>query len=293
MQVGIVAQRSNPRAAELAADVRERLREQGEQVTLDRATAAALERAAPDPEAETFPACDLVVSIGGDGTFLYAAHAADTTPVLGVNLGEVGFLNAVAPEEAVDAVLAEVARYHETGSVRARPVTRLVATTESTDPADGAGDARPSDAADWPIGPALNEVVVQSPGRGPGGGLSVEVRVDGELYTSTRADGVLVATPTGSTAYNLSEGGPLVHPAASGLVVTGMCPAEPMPPVVLGTDATVAVRADDADAVVVAEDGSVARELPAPQWVRVTSAPEPGHVAGPESEFFQALSKLE
>ncbi|MFC7046883.1 NAD(+)/NADH kinase [Halobacteriaceae archaeon GCM10025711] len=274
MRVGIVAQKGKAHAAFLAAEIAETL--DVDEVWFDAATAATLDE--PGVEVDEMAACDLVVSIGGDGTFLFAARGADTTPVLGVNLGEVGFLNAVAPDDAVDAVASEVERFRETGSVRYREVPRVVA----------AGDG-------WELPPALNEVAVHGRQRGHGNGLSVEVRVDGALYTAGHADGVLVATPTGSTAYNLSEGGPLLHPSVGGLVVTSMCSADRMPPLVTSLDAEITVRVDDADEAIVSSDGSSSssQRLDPPALVTVARAAEPARVAGPDVDFFQALGKIE
>ncbi|MEE6209393.1 NAD(+)/NADH kinase [Salarchaeum sp. III] len=273
MRVGIVAQRGNARAAYLAADIADALPETVEVwVDEESADAADLE----GHEVSEFSTCDLVVSIGGDGTFLFAARGAGSVPILGVNLGEVGFLNAVAPDDAVAAVKQEVERYLETGAVRSRDVPRIEAS-----------------GADWVLTPALNEVVVQGPQRGHGQGVTVEVRVDGSLYTASHADGVLVSTPTGSTAYNLSEGGPLVQPGVHGFVVTGMCADNAMPPLVTRTDSEVTVRVDDAEYAVVSSDGSNTREVGTPSEVTLREADEPARVAGPASDFFQALGKLE
>lgn len=275
MRVGIVAQKGNAHAAYLAADVRETLTETGVAVVVDEATADALD--VTGTAIEQFADCDLVVSIGGDGTFLYAAHGADTVPVLGVNLGEVGFLNAVAPGEAIDAVRAEVRRFRETGAVRSTTVPRLQAR----------GDAG------WSLAPALNEVVVQGPQRGHGHGLSVEVRIDGDLYVASHADGLLVATPTGSTAYNLSEGGPLVQPGVAGFVVSPMAPVDAMPPLLVRQDAVITIRADDAPHAFVVSDGRDRVRVETPDVVHLGAAPEPARVAGPGLEFFGALGKLE
>ena len=284
MRVGIVGQRGNRRAAGIVADLYERLAGMGVRVAVDEESAddpAAWPSGRPDPAELGVPVdeladCDLVVSIGGDGTFLFAARAAGATPIMGVNLGEVGFLNAVPPEEAVDAVTAEVEQYQDRGAVETRDMPRV----------EASGDG-------WSLPPALNEVVVQGPRRGHGGGAAVEVRVDGSLYTSGRADGVLVATPTGSTAYNLSEGGPLVHPDVASLVVTEMCAADPMPPLVVPVDADVTVRVDDAPSAVVVGDGRTTRELEVPAQVSLGVADEPVRVAGPPLDFFAALGKLD
>lgn len=242
---------------------------------LDTATARALDTEGV-PVGE-FDDCDLVVSIGGDGTFLYAARGAGSTPVMGVNLGEVGFLNAVAPDNAIEAVREEVERYQEHGTVRHREVPRVKATGER----------------DWSLTPALNEVVVQGPQRGRSQGAEVEVRVDGSLYASGHADGILVATPTGSTAYNLSEGGPLIQPGVPSLVVNLMCASDPMPPLLVGLESEVSVRIDGPEHAVVSSDGSSTQRMKTPEVVTLRAAPEPARVAGPESDFFQALNKLE
>jgi len=283
MKVGIVAQRSNHRAAPLAAQLHERLHEVGVTVVFDETTAAALaedesrwssgDRPTPTGvPVDTMTDCALVVSIGGDGTFLYAARGAGSTPVLGVNLGEVGFLNAVAPDEAVETVLSEVERLREGESVQTQTVPQLQANG---------------------VPPALNEIVVQGGQRGHGGGAGFEVRVDGSLYTSGHADGVLIATPTGSTAYNLSEDGPLVHPSVDGIVVTEMAGEAAMPPLVVDGDSEITIRIEDASECVVVSDGRVRETMMPPAQVDVSRADEPVKIAGPQRDFFAALGKLE
>jgi NAD+ kinase len=288
MKVAIVGQRGNRRAVSVVADLWQRLAADGVAVVVDEATHAELARqrdadgagtaaAVPDGVAvDAMGDADLVVSVGGDGTFLFAARGAGTTPIMGVNLGEVGFLNAVAPDEAIEAVTAEVDRRRETGEMQTRRLPRLSAT-----------------GPDWTLPPALNEVVVQGAQRGHGNGLSVEVRVDGSLYSGDHADGVLVATATGSTAYNLSESGPLVHPDVGGFVITEMCGDEAMPPLVLDADATVTVRVDDAESAVAVSDGRVSEQVTPPARITLERASEPVYVAGPPLDFFTALGKLD
>ncbi|SIR32165.1 NAD+ kinase [Haladaptatus litoreus] len=274
MNVGIVAQRGNERAATLAGRLQETLAEENVTVRIDAATAEQL--GIDGVDVSRMAENDLVVSIGGDGTFLFAASGAGGTPILGVNLGEVGFLNAVAPEEAVDEVRAVVAEYHEFGEIPSRAVPRLRASGEG----------------DWSVHPALNEIVIQGAQRGHGQGLDYEVHIDGVEYGEGHADGVLVSTPTGSTAYNLSEGGPLVHPGVDGLVFTEMCADNPMPPLVFDPDHDVVIRVENAPFAVVGSDGTQVRIEP-PETITVSLAPEPAHIAGPSTNFFGALSKLD
>jgi NAD+ kinase len=280
MKVGIVAQWDNPRAASLAGDVATEVRDGDVDVVVDEATGDHLLATTDDEPVATavdeMSACDLVVSIGGDGTFLFTARGAGTTPLVGVNLGEVGFLTAVPPEAAVDTVDDLVATSLSTGRLDTRALSRVQA----------GGD-------DWTVPPALNEVGVLGPQRGHGQGIDLEVRVDGDLYTSGHADGVLVATPTGSTAYNLSEGGPLVHPAVDGLVVTVMAGRSRMPPLVTPVDGEITVRVSGAPEAVVVSDGRVGETITPPQTVRLRRAAEPVHVAGPALDFFAGLSKLD
>jgi len=274
MHLGIVAQRDNPRAAELAERIREAVPDAA--VAPDEATAEAINEPKTGVPVDRMDERDLVVSIGGDGTFLFAARGAGTTPMMGVNLGEVGFLNAVPPEEAVDTVRSVVSEIRDHGEPAVHELPRVVA--------EGEG---------WSLAPALNEIGVMGPQRGRTNGVGLEVRVDGSLYAGGRADGLLVATPAGSTAYNLSEGGPLVHPATDALVLTEMCARSPMPSLVLGPDSDVTVRIEEADSAVVVADGRRTRELSPPAQVTVRRASDPLRVAGPPLDFFAALGKLD
>ncbi len=274
MSVGIVAQMGNARAAFLADSIRETLAADDVEVAVDAATADALE--IPGTPVDELDDCSLVVSIGGDGTFLFTARNVGSVPIMGVNLGEVGFLNAVSPTDAVAAVQAEYERYRDTGSLRVQELPRVRAV-----------------GPDWTLEPALNEIVVHAPQRGPGHGFTAEVRVDGSLYTGGHADGVLVATATGSSAYNLSERGPLLMPGVEGLVVTEMCATASMPSLVVSDDAEVVIRVDDTTHAFVIGDGRRSQQIDVPGEVTITLADEPVRVAGPPVEFFDALAKLD
>ncbi|QLD90438.1 NAD(+)/NADH kinase [Natronomonas salina] len=270
MDLGIVAQQDNPRAAELADRIRRRI---DATVALDASTADSLGRGG-HPVGDLGD-CDLVVSIGGDGTFLFAAREVTPTPIMGVNLGEVGFLNAVSPEEAVETVSEVVERFRD-GEAECQELPQVQA--------EGDG---------WSLPAAVNEVAILGPQRGRNNGVGIEVRVDGELYSGSHADGVLVSTPTGSTAYNLSEGGPLVHPDVSAFLVTEMCAEGPMPSLAVPTDAEITVRIDEADHAFVVADGRTRERVDPPTHVTVRLADDQVRIAGPKLEFFAALGKLE
>jgi len=284
MEVGLVAQRDNSRAVGIADSIQAALTDDGVSTRLDAATAAALAESTATTDAPTdlgttadvgvFGACDLVVSIGGDGTFLFAARAAGGTPMLGVNLGEVGFLNAVSPDNAVAAVREAVAAI-DAGDHEVRKAPRLTAQCDSFESV-----------------PAVNEIVVSGPRRGPGGGATFRVTIDGSEYTHSHADGVIIATPTGSTAYNLSENGPIVHPSIGALIVNEMCGVDGMPPLVVDGDCEVTVAVDDADHAVVVSDGRRPHEIETPAEITVSRAETPVRLVGPVADFFTALDKL-
>jgi NAD+ kinase len=285
MNVAIVGQRGNDRAVELCARLARRLRADDVGVAVDETTARAFSRAGADwaavdvdaPEStDTFEDCALVVSVGGDGTFLYVARRAGSTPILGVNLGEVGFLNAVAPAVAVETVLEELERIRTGADAEVQTMARIAAR----------GDG-------WSLEPAINEVVVQGPRRGHGGGAEFTVEVNGGSYADVIADGVMVATPTGSTAYNMSEGGPLVHPDVSALVLTGLAPADGLPSLVVDGSDEITVEVREATDSVAVSDGRVRQRLDPPAAITLEVADEPVRVAGPSRNFYAALGKLE
>jgi NAD+ kinase len=161
----------------------------------------------PHPIAEFDPAAiDLLVTFGGDGTLLRGARQLEgrEVPILGVNFGRVGFLTSVARDGVVGALTAIA-----TGEHRVSP--RAVLQAAITD-GDGRVVAEQS---------ALNDVVLHK------GGVARVVRfqvlIDGEPMGPVSADGLVVASPTGSTAYSLSAGGPVVVPSLDAMVVTPIC----------------------------------------------------------------------
>ncbi len=148
---------------------------------------------------------DYVISLGGDGTFLKAAERVGRRgiPVLGVNMGRLGFLADVVPDEvatAIDQIYAGESR------VEAHSVIGI-----QTDGAELEG---------WPY--ALNDISILK--RDTASMIAVRCSINGQLLVTYQADGLIIATPTGSTAYNLSNGGPIIVPSAHNLVITPVAP---------------------------------------------------------------------
>lgn len=169
--------------------------------------------ALPVPAAELAQRAELLVSLGGDGTMLRAMRLADrgAAPVLGVNLGRLGFLAEVDVPD-LTAALTAIDRHEFTVEPRLAVDARL-----------GGGGGGGGTAAGIGVLSAFNDVaVVRVPGRGGSG--AVELRVDGRPFVRYAADAVVVSTPTGSTAYSFSAGGPLVSPSVEALLVTPVAP---------------------------------------------------------------------
>lgn len=158
------------------------------------------------PEEELYKLCQGLIVIGGDGTILGVAEAASmrNIPILGINLGRLGFLADIEPYEIEEALEKLISKQYQ---IEERMMLRATITS-----ADGHQS----------IFHALNDVNVT---RGSFARLvEFEICVNDELSDIYPADGVIVATPTGSTAYNLSAGGPIMVPQASAYVVTPICP---------------------------------------------------------------------
>lgn len=149
---------------------------------------------------------DLVIAVGGDGSMLHAARlaAANERPVLGINRGRLGFLADVANDEMIERVDQLLA---------GRYVEERRQMLEAWIPRDGLEEPR---------GIALNDVVLQR--RETGRMLDFETWVDGVYVNTHGGDGLVISTPTGSTAYALSGGGPIVHPAMEAMVLVPICP---------------------------------------------------------------------
>ena len=188
----------------LTASLERALRRRGLEVLFDETTAAALHKSGGVARRRIARETDLVLVLGGDGTLLSVARTAPSrTPVLGINVGVMGFLAGVGREEALPR-LDEVLR----GGFREDRRRRLDVTI-------GEGPHRGTYRA-------LNDAVLNKEAIARISTFSVAV--GGRPVSRFRADGVIVATPTGSTAYNLSAGGPILHPELPAVVVTPICP---------------------------------------------------------------------
>jgi NAD+ kinase len=264
MNVGIVAKSHLREAMPHLTEIESWLEARGVQPVFETATAALMP---PNPKrrladkGELVTQVDLIVVLGGDGTLLSVAGciaSADVdVPILGVNFGSLGFLTeATLPElyPSLEAALAGRAK------VEARMMLR--ATT-----------IRQGAAAPLPEQLALNDVVITKSARARMTDLSVSLGE--EFVTRVKADGLIVATPTGSTAYNLSAGGPIVQPVVDALVLTPIAPHMlTNRPIVIPASSLVRVQPlmTDRDELYVTFDGQAGYELRAGDEVQIQCA---------------------
>ena len=166
---------------------------------------------------------DIAVSIGGDGTFLKTARSSQGKPILGINTGTLGFLTEILPENMKNAIQDILdGKYH----IEERMMLE--------------GEIIKSDGSRIRIPESLNEIAIS---KNAFGILRFDVVVDGKLINSYTADGMLVCTPTGSTAYNLSCGGPIVDPTAHIITLTAIAPHTTLNrSIILSDDSTVEIK---------------------------------------------------
>ncbi len=197
-------------------------------------------------------AADLVIVVGGDGTMLNAARwlARFDVPLVGVNQGRLGFLADIARSDTLSYL-------DDLLGGRFRREQRMMLTADIL--RDGGVMASHV---------ALNDVVVDKGAIGRM--IDLELRIDREFIYNLRSDGLVMSTPTGSTAYAMSGGGPIVHPAASGIVLVPLCPhALTNRPIVVGDDVVIEVRISAATDPRVHFDGQITLDLQEDDCVRL------------------------
>jgi len=248
-RIGLIGRFEDARVAESMASLARHLLHRGLSVAMDES--GQVPDMPPDvrplPLVQLADESDLIVAVGGDGTMLYAAQLAigRSVPLLGINRGRLGFLVDVSPAEmnsSLDAVLA--------GDYEEDRRTLLAARLE-----------RPEDGEPMAC-EALNDVVIQK--LDTGRMIELETWIGGAFVNTHGGDGLVIATSTGSTAYALSCGGPIIHPSLDALVLAPISPHTLSDrPIVIGRDSQVEVRvaSHSSARAQVTFDGAVLGEL--------------------------------
>jgi NAD+ kinase len=279
-RVGIVAKSHLRAATPHLVDIGVWLERRGIEAVFEAATSALMPPAEGRRVAEKealVTQVDIVVILGGDGTLLGMADCIAETrariPILGVNFGSLGFLTEVTLPELYTALEAAV-----TGRAHIEQRLMLRAHTRRHD-------------APFSEQIALNDVVITKAARSRM--IDLSVSVGDEFVTRVKADGLIVATPTGSTAYNLAAGGPIVQPSVDALILTPIAPHTlTNRPIVIPASSSVRVqpRMDERDELYVTFDGQAGFQLSAGDEIHIRRADEPLRLIRPSTRsYFEVL----
>jgi NAD+ kinase len=272
MRFGFLLKRGKPEAREIAAELGGVLAKRGCGLVTLAEDGAVLEGARAVSREELGRSIDALVVLGGDGTFLLGASlvADDGVPLFGINLGSLGFITHYARAEA-GAALEEAAQ----GRLPIEDRMRLQVTIGT--PA-GPGESRA----------AVNDAVLTQ--RALARLLDLEARLDGAEIATYKADGLIVSTPTGSTAYTLAAGGPVLTPDLRAIALTPICPHTlTHRPLVVRPDARLRIKNVSGGPATLTIDGQWGHDLQVGDWIDVQEARKPLRVFRSPTTFFGIL----
>lgn len=295
--IGVFATPGKERVPELLRSLITQSQARGVTLLIDRENALALEREDLGADEETLAHTDAIIVLGGDGAVLGAARAAAPyrTPVLAVDLGRLGFLSAVRPEQledAFDLLLRDGFEIEERMMLDAQ----VLRDAQAKRCPDQETQKRPSTRVPFSLvggGIGLNDAVVAKSAIARI--LRLSIYVEGDLVAEMRADGLVISTPTGSTAYALAAGGPIVHPGVPLLLVCPIAAHSLMQrPFIVGPEEVIEVRADwEGDEVAPREleamltiDGQIGVVLQPGDMVRVRRSEHKARLLRRPSETF-------
>jgi NAD+ kinase len=265
MKVMIVSRIDNRDALAFSSEIRHVLEDAGCTTVFDQDTAGALGRKGMPPAESD---ADLVLVIGGDGTILRTIQGMPRPlPVLGINWGEVGFLADLEPSEAP----AFLRTLPDGFSVEERMRIAL-----------GAGTS--------PLGVALNEALIVT--TRPAKMLRFSILVDGIMAEQFRADGLLISTPTGSTAYAMSAGGPIVDPRIQGFLLVPLAPYMlSSRPHLISDSRNLEIRLESSKPAHLVIDGQQTIDLGTSTTLRVTRSEHPARFVDVKRNFFEKVER--
>jgi NAD+ kinase len=274
MRFGFLLKRGKPEARDIAAELGSALRAHGCRLfALSDDVSALPDGAEVLSEEHLGASIDALAVLGGDGTFLYGAGlvADHGVPIFGVNLGSLGFMTHFGRLEAL-AAIEQVIR----GQLVIEDRMRLAVTIRS---ATGArGETRN----------AVNDAVITQ--RSIARLLDLEARLDGAPIATYKADGVILSTPTGSTAYTLAAGGPILTPDLEAIVLTPICPhALTNRPLVVRADSRLSVTNVSGSDVTLTIDGQWGRTLETGDSIEVRKTDRPLRMYRPATSFFAIM----
>lgn len=266
VKVGILGKWKNPKAVELMKNLLEFMKGEGFEVYIEEGIEAGT------PVLKRANDVDLILVLGGDGTLLRAVRfvGGEQVPIMGINLGGLGFMTWVNVDEVKDAIL-EFKRGKAMIEERMMLNARLLRDGEEVINMD-----------------VLNDVVINK------GALArliqIYVEVDGTFLSRYRADGLIISTPTGSTAYSLAANGPVVEPHLECIILSPICPHTLTDrPIILSSKKKIIAKLERGDEVYLTLDGQVGIEISTKDVVEVKRSERKAYLVRPTSKNYYSI----
>ncbi|MDI6793699.1 MAG: NAD(+)/NADH kinase [bacterium] len=274
-KIGLVINPYRQGALVVASELIDWLGERGIKALIEQGASLDLEKEAFSVSDDLGAEADLLIALGGDGTLLHTAQLAwpDSVPILAVNLGSLGFLTEITQEELFPALESILNHCFE---LESRMMLEAAVEREGTETATFK---------------ALNEVVVTCGALARS--INITLLIDNESVANFEADGMILSTPTGSTAYSLSAGGPILNPTLDALIATPICPhALALRPVIIGPEENISliVSAGPRGEIILTQDGQRSYPLKSGDRITAGKAKKSIYLVKPEARsFYQVL----
>jgi len=271
--IAIIAKPHGDRVRPLLGEITQFLSDHGVRILKEKRTAEALGERESNTDDEIRELADLVIVLGGDGTLISAVRllGMKETPILGINLGRLGFLTETRASDAISAIKSVLDGDYRMER-RMKLHSHLLEDDEKVLEID-----------------VLNDLVINK--SDVARIIEMSLYINKVLVNEYRADGLIVATPTGSTAYSLAAGGPIVHPGLESMIITPICPQGlSNRPIVISDDSEIEIRIKTRnERVSITFDGQVYRQLDTEKTITVKKASSYTHIIVPKDKNYYAL----
>jgi NAD+ kinase len=272
--IAIIAKPHAQSAKKITQDICKFLKDKKIEVLLDERASKVMGIEEFTSDEEIAKRADMIIVLGGDGTLISAIRilGQKATPILGINLGRLGFLTETKVDDALETLKGIILGNFKTER-RMKLHSHIVGEVDTIFEID-----------------VLNDVVINK------GALAriieIDVCIDGQYVNTYRADGLIISTPIGSTAYTLAAGGPIVYPGLNSIIITPICPhALTHRPIVISEDSEVHIKVkNDDEKVFVTFDGQICKRLEVNQKIIIRKATTYANlIVSPKQEYFSVL----
>jgi NAD+ kinase len=272
-KIGVFLKKEHDTAINVGIKLSKWLLENGKEIYVEETIANSL-NISPFTRQEIASKCDIAIVLGGDGTFLSIARLIRTfgTPLIGINLGSLGFLTEITLEETFNA-LTDIFNGNYILDERIMLTASLIRDNKKQN--------------EYTV---LNDVVINK------GALArminLKTFINGKYLTTYKADGLIVATPTGSTAYSLSAGGPILYPNINSFIITPICPHTlTHRPIVVSEDVSIKVEVNSYDSdVIITLDGQIGFPLKNRDTIIIEKSNQKTFIVkSPKKDYFEVL----